>query len=100
MANSGTDAFLLGDEGHGIVHWLMTPYEEQLNAPQERSYNNCLMRERIITERCFGQLKRRFPILQSRVRVHLNLVPSVIVACCIMHNVAKYLQDPDEDSVM
>ena len=26
----------------------------------------------------------------------LNLVPSVIVASCIMHNVAKFLQDPDD----
>ena len=71
--DSWTDALLLGDEGYGI-----TP---------------CLKRERLIIERCFGQLKKRFPILQGRVTVHLNIVPSVIVACCIMHNVA---QDPDD----
>ena len=58
MANSGTDALLLGDEGYGIAPWLMTPYKEPLNAPQERLYNNCLKRERLIIERCFGQLKK------------------------------------------
>ena len=68
--------------------------KEPLNAPQELSYNNCLKIERLIIERCFGQLTRRFPTLQGRVRVHLEFVPSVIVACCIMHNVPKYLQDP------
>ena len=41
IANSGTDALLLGDEGYDIAPWLMTPYKEPLNAPQERSYN-CL----------------------------------------------------------
>ena len=60
----------------------MTPHKEPLNAPQERSYNNCLKRECLIIERCFGQLKRRFPILQGRVRIHLNLVPSV--DCCFL----------------
>ena len=95
MASSWTDALLLGDEGYGIAPRLMTPYKEPLNVPQERSYN-CLKRERLSIERCFGQLKKRFPILQSRVTVHLNLIPRVIVACCIMHNVAKYLQDPDD----
>ena len=90
------DALLLGDEGYGIAPLLMTPYKEPLNAPQEWSYNNCLKIERLITERCFGQLTRRFPTLQGRVRIHLEFVPSVIVACCIMHNVPKYLQDPDD----
>ena len=79
MANSGTDALLFGDEGYGIAPWLMTPYKEPLNSPEERSYNNCLKRERLVIERCFGQLKKRFPILQNHVRVRLNLVPSVIV---------------------
>ena len=77
----------------------MTPYKEPFNAPQERSYNNCRnprKRERLTIERCFSQLKRRFPILQGRVRVHLKVVSSVIVACCSMHNVAKYLQDPHD----
>ena len=38
MANSGTVALLLGDEVYGIAPWLMTPYKEPLNAPQERSF--------------------------------------------------------------
>ena len=84
MANSGKDTLLLGDEGYGIAPCLMTPYKEPLNSPQERSYNNHLIRECLIIGRCFGQLKRRFPILQGRVKVHLNLVPSEMVACLFL----------------
>ena len=57
MSNSGTDALLLGDEVYGIAPWLMTPYKEPFNAPQERSYNKCLKRERLIIERCFQAVK-------------------------------------------
>ena len=57
------DALFLGDEGYGIAPRLMTYYKEPLNAPQERSYNIWLQRKRLIIQRCFGQLKRRFPIV-------------------------------------
>jgi hypothetical protein len=73
----------------------MTPYKHP-GTPEERSYNKCHKKERVIIERCFGQLKKRIPILQGRVRLQLRKVPGVIVACCVLHNIAKYLQDPDD----
>jgi hypothetical protein len=95
IANSITDALLLGDEGYGIAPWLMTPYRDPA-LPEERSFSRIHKKERVVIERCFGQMKRRFPILQGRVRVHLQIIPSVIIACFVMHNVSKYLKDPDE----
>ncbi|KAG5893902.1 hypothetical protein JTB14_014511 [Gonioctena quinquepunctata] len=70
----------------------MTPYYNPVT-PQERASNDLLKRERIMIERCFGQLKQRFPKLQGTVRVPLNFVPTLIVACVISHNIAKYLKD-------
>ena len=96
MSQSVTDALLLGDEGYGVAPWLMTPFKEPLDSEEKASYNRCHKNERQIIERCFGQLKRRFPILQGRVRIQLRNVPSLIVACCILHNVAKYIKDPDD----
>ncbi|XP_046666759.1 putative nuclease HARBI1 [Homalodisca vitripennis] len=52
--------------------------------------------ERVIIERCFGQLKRRFPILRNCVRVALNNIPQVVVSCAVLHNIAKYLKDDFE----
>ncbi|KAJ8020987.1 hypothetical protein HOLleu_40735 [Holothuria leucospilota] len=73
-----------------------TDFQAAKDAWQKTSYNKCHKKERLIIERCFGQLKRRFPMLQGRVRIQLRKVPSLIVACCIMHNVAKCLQDPND----
>lgn len=88
------DAVLLGDDGYGIEPWLMTPYRNPVE-PMQRAYNRLFKRERVIIERCFGQLKRRFPILQYTCRVLSQKIPSIIICCFVLHNVAKYLQDDD-----
>lgn len=89
------NALLLGDEGYPISQWLMTPFR-QPNSPQQRNFNNVFTKERVIIERCFGQLKRRFPILHYKVRLRLDKVASAIIACFVFHNVAKYLGDVDD----
>uniref|UniRef100_A0A8D9AJR4 DDE Tnp4 domain-containing protein n=1 Tax=Cacopsylla melanoneura TaxID=428564 RepID=A0A8D9AJR4_9HEMI len=85
---------LLADSGYGIEPSLMTPYRTPMEN-DEIAFNNLLKKERVIIERCFGQVKRRFPILQYMVRVKLDRVPRIIVCCFILHNIAKYLQDEE-----
>ncbi|CAH1967270.1 unnamed protein product [Acanthoscelides obtectus] len=60
---------------------------------EQRSYNRLFTRERVIIERCSGQLKQRFPILHNKIRVDTEKVPSL--SCFILHNVAKHLNDED-----
>ncbi|KAK7871143.1 hypothetical protein R5R35_013361 [Gryllus longicercus] len=88
------NALLIGDSGYPIAPWLMTPYQNP-TTPEQTAFNRVFKTERVVIERCFGQLKRRFPILQSRIRLSTEKVPSVILCCCILHNIAKYLQDED-----
>jgi hypothetical protein len=85
---------LIGDDGYGLEPWLMTPFSDPGNE-SERKFNKLLKKERVTIERCFGQLKRRFPILLYVCRVKLENVPKIIVACVILHNIAKFLGDPD-----
>lgn len=89
-----THTVLLGDSGYGIQPWLMTPFINPVNDAQ-KDFNTLLTRERVIIECSFGQLKRRFPILQYTCRVELAKIPKVVVACAVLHNIAKYLGDED-----
>nr|CAH7715388.1 unnamed protein product [Callosobruchus chinensis] len=52
-----SNALLLGDEGYGIAPWLMVPFGNP-NTLAEHAYNNLFTKERVIIERCFGQLKQ------------------------------------------
>lgn len=88
------DALIIGDEGYGISPWLMAPYRHP-NAPHELNFNRVLSKERVVIERAFGQLKARFPLLKGKVRLRTNKIPAIIVCCFILHNVSKYLNDPD-----
>jgi hypothetical protein len=83
---------LLGDKGYGIEKCLLTPYRNPAT-PEEIAYNNLFKGERIIIERCFGQVKQRFPILQNTIRLSFDFIPSIVVACFVLHNVGKYLKD-------
>lgn len=96
MRANRQNAVLLGDEGYGVEACLMTPYRNP-NTPQQIQFNNLLKRERVCIERCFGQLKQRFPIMQYKVRLKLVTIPEIIVCCVVLHNIAKFLQDPDFD---
>ncbi|XP_049790260.1 putative nuclease HARBI1 [Schistocerca nitens] len=82
------------DEGYGIAPWLMTPFQNP-ETPDERAYNRLHSKETVIIERCFGQVKRRFPILQNKIRLAQTKIPSVIIACFVLHNVAKHVGDED-----
>ncbi|CAH1964379.1 unnamed protein product, partial [Acanthoscelides obtectus] len=89
---------LLGHDGYGIGPWLRTPFRNPTPGA-EINYNKLLNQERVIIDRCFSQLKRRFPILQYVCRVKLENVPKIIIACIVLHNVAKSLGDPDIELV-
>lgn len=94
IMNKTRDTVILGDSGYAISPWLITPYSNPVNDLQ-RHFNKIYARERVIIERCFGQVKKRFPILHYKVRTALQTVPSVIICCFVLHNVAKYLNDTD-----
>jgi hypothetical protein len=78
----------------------MTPLRTPIT-PAERRYNKCHIKTRNIVERTIGILKSRFGILASKLRYQPYTVGNIVVACCILHNVAilhnehfDYVPDP------
>lgn len=94
LNDNPSGAILLADEGYGLTPWLMTPFKNP-TTEAEQKYNKLHTRERVLIERMFGQIKSRFPLLSSRIRVATERVPKMIIACFILHNVAKYINDED-----
>lgn len=62
MYNNQERVCLLGDSGYAVTPWMLTPFQNPATNI-ERYFNKIHARERVIIERCFGQLKRRFPML-------------------------------------
>ncbi|XP_062553006.1 putative nuclease HARBI1 [Armigeres subalbatus] len=94
MHENSSGVLLLGDEGYGIVPWMMTAYRNP-DTPVQLNYNKIHSRERVVIERVFGQVKRRFPILKSKIRIKTDRVPALILACFVLHNVAKHLGEQE-----
>ncbi|CAH1967912.1 unnamed protein product [Acanthoscelides obtectus] len=87
-----TNAVLLGDDGYGIEPCLLTSFRNPtLGTEINYTHNKLLKQEIVIIERC--------PILQYVCRVKLENVPKIIIACIVLHNVAKSLGDPDFELV-
>ncbi|CAI6353257.1 unnamed protein product [Macrosiphum euphorbiae] len=75
--------YLLGDGGYEVKPYLMTP----LLAPRTQSeqlYDESHIRTRNVIERCFGVLKRRFPVLSKGITVNLNNTQAIVVACVLL----------------
>lgn len=89
---NGKDALLLGDSGYGIRPWLMTPYRVPGNEMQ-RNFNRIFTKERVVIERLFGIVKRRFPLIGGVVRLKTETVPKVITACFVLHNISLDFND-------
>lgn len=85
---------ILGDSGYPIRNYLITP----LRNPQtraERLFNESQIRTRNPIERCFGVLKRRFPILALGIRMNTDIVEAIVVAAAFLHNIAREMNFPE-----
>lgn len=86
---------LLGDSGYAVTPWMLTPFQNPATNI-EKYFNKMHARECVIMERCFGQLKRRFPIVNYTVRPKTDKISRYIMCGFISHNCAKFLNNLNE----
>lgn len=88
------DNLLVGDSGYAVKSYLITPLLNP-QTPAENLFNEAQIRTRNAIERLFGIWKRRFPILAVGIRLNIEKVEAVIVACAVLHNIAIQMNDED-----
>lgn len=77
--------YLLGDSGYPLYEWLLTPHpSDQLRNWRKFNYEHS--RSRIVIEKTFGMLKRRFRILAKPITVMTERVNDIFIVCCVLHN--------------
>ncbi|KAJ1161428.1 hypothetical protein NDU88_001914 [Pleurodeles waltl] len=88
--------FLASDSGYPNLSWLLTPVRNPRTRAEER-YNEAHGRTRRVIERTFGLLKARFRCLYmtgGSLFYSPKKVCQIIVACCMLHNLALRQQVP------
>ena len=86
--------FLLGDSAYPLLPWLIKPFpfSSSLNSEQKRC-NYRLSRARVVVEIAFGRLKARWRRLAKQIDMHVDNVPHIIAACCVLHNMCEIHHD-------
>ena len=82
--------FIIGDSAYPLETWLMKPFSQNVAVtPQHRTYNYRISRARIVVENAFGRLKARWRRLMKRNDMHMENIPTVITATCVLHNLCE-----------
>ncbi|XLS74164.1 hypothetical protein HN51_031029 [Arachis hypogaea] len=88
----------LGDIRFMLKPGILTPYrgvqyhlkEYSIHEPQnpKELFNNRHSSSRNVIERCFGVLKKRFPVIAGDTKPYylFETMRDIFLACCILHN--------------
>ena len=81
---------LVGDSAYPMHTWLVKPFNfnSSLTAKQKH-FNYRLSRARIVVENAFGHLRARWRRLMKRNDMSTEHIPTIITACCILHNICE-----------
>ena len=81
---------LVGDSAYPIQSWLMKPFTHSPTlTPEQKQFNYRLSRARVAVEIAFGRLKARWRRLSKQMDIHIDNVPYIITACCVLHNMCE-----------
>jgi len=76
----------------------MVPFRDNGHLTEkEKKYNYVFSANRCVIERAFALLKGKFRRLKYLDVNDLSFVPSVVIACCVLHN---FILQSERDTVM
>jgi len=94
------DSHMVGDAAYPLLTQLIVPYRDTGRLThRQRKFNHALSQSQCVIEHACALLKGRFKRLKYLDMVRVDLVPRVIMACCVLHNLCigqhDYLDDED-----
>ncbi|XP_014751783.1 protein ANTAGONIST OF LIKE HETEROCHROMATIN PROTEIN 1-like [Brachypodium distachyon] len=86
--------FIVGDMCYPLLPWLMTPYEGESLAVPMVDFNARQKAARMLGTRALARLKGSWRILNKVMwRPDKHKLPSIILVCCLLHNIMIDRQD-------
>ncbi|XP_061445520.1 putative nuclease HARBI1 [Rhineura floridana] len=81
--------YLLGGYSYPFLPWLMRPYQDQDLTPAQQRFNEYAAAARTVVGVAFGRLRGRWRCLTKRNDTDVAFLPTLIAACCTLHNVCE-----------
>ncbi|XP_067207829.1 putative nuclease HARBI1 isoform X2 [Linepithema humile] len=93
------ESHLIGDAAYAIHEHLLVPYRDNGHlSVKQKNFNFCYSSTRMAIERAFGLLKGRFRSLLTLLDMErLDIIPKMILTCCILHNICLLRNDNFND---
>ena len=96
--------YIVADRGYPLLSWCITPFKKGplgLALTQEEAwFNRKHSSTRMSVERGFGILKSRFKEIGTKSSLKLEFLPTVVHACCILHNLLLASKDRTLDQIL
>ena len=97
ICNSTVPLVMLGDPAYPLKTWLMKPFSDTGLTQRQRKFNYRLSRAYVVVECAFGRLKGRWRSLLKRNDSKMTNIPTLVTACCVLHNRFKLNGDACEE---
>ncbi|XP_025262626.1 protein ANTAGONIST OF LIKE HETEROCHROMATIN PROTEIN 1-like [Camponotus floridanus] len=87
------EKYIIGDKAYPVLCWCISGFRDRGNLQRifllqaQKRFNDILSKVRQVIERAFALLKGRFRRLKYLDMNRMDMIPFVIIACTVLHNI-------------